>query len=75
MILSTVLCVYDTDRQHRLVDGIWTDEDVEDPLAKMVELLNKTSNRSLIQRWGIWLTKKDADLGLKVPHSWCVAVA
>ena len=44
-------------------------------LKSTIQVGDKTSNRSLIQRWGIWLTKKDADLGLKVPHSWCVAVA
>lgn len=51
---------------HRLIDGIWTDEDIRDPLAKMTELLNKTSSREQVQRWGLWLTRKDPDLGLKV---------
>ncbi|KAH8108778.1 hypothetical protein DFH11DRAFT_1710480 [Phellopilus nigrolimitatus] len=50
----------------KLADGIWSDEDIKDPLAKMTELLNKTSNRALVQRWGLWLTQKDADLGLRL---------
>ncbi|KAL5523259.1 hypothetical protein ACEPAF_1526 [Sanghuangporus sanghuang] len=50
----------------KLVDGIWTDEDIRDPLAKMTERLNKTSNREQVQRWGLWLTKRDPDLGLKL---------
>lgn len=53
----------------RIADGVWTDEDVRDPLSNMVDLLKKTTNRSLIQRWGLWLTTKDADLGLKVGYS------
>ncbi|EJC97726.1 uncharacterized protein FOMMEDRAFT_162532 [Fomitiporia mediterranea MF3/22] len=50
----------------KLADGIWTDEDIKDPLAKMTELLNKTSSREQAQRWGLWLTGKDPEIGLKL---------
>ncbi|TDL25106.1 hypothetical protein BD410DRAFT_819897 [Rickenella mellea] len=50
----------------QLADGVWTDEDISNPLERMVELLQKTSNWSLAQQWGIWLVGKDADLGLKL---------
>lgn len=53
----------------RLVDGVWTDIDIKNPLAKMTELLNKTTNRSLVKQWGIWIVVKDPDLGLKVCDS------
>ncbi|KAI5122616.1 hypothetical protein M0805_008706 [Coniferiporia weirii] len=50
----------------KLADGIWSDEDIKDPLVKMTELLSKTPNYALVQRWGLWLTRKDADMGLKL---------
>lgn len=51
---------------NRLADGVWTDEDIPHPLARMTDLLNKTTNRALVYHWGVWLTGKDAELGLKV---------
>ena len=50
----------------RLLDGVWTDVDIKNPLSKMMELLNKTNNRALVQQWGIWIMAKDPGLGLKV---------
>ncbi|KAF8499515.1 hypothetical protein JB92DRAFT_3099258 [Gautieria morchelliformis] len=50
----------------KLVDGEWTDEDIQDPLAQMMALLNETRDRMLIQRWGLWLIKQDASAGLKL---------
>jgi hypothetical protein len=50
----------------RLVDGEWTDEDIQDPLEQMMALLSETRDRMLIQRWGLWLVKRDASAGLKV---------
>ncbi|OBZ67658.1 Transforming growth factor-beta receptor-associated protein 1 [Grifola frondosa] len=50
----------------KLVDGEWTDEDVQDPLSRMFDLLNERRDRALIQRWGIWLTKKDSERALKL---------
>ena len=49
-----------------MADGVWTDEDIKNPLNNIVELLQKTSNRTLVRRWGLWLTTRNVDLGLKV---------
>ena len=38
--------------QYRLSEGIWTDEDIRDAIGRMIELLNKTSNRARVHRWG-----------------------
>jgi len=51
------------------VDGDWLDEDIKDPIADMISLLNEKKNRSLTQKWGLWLTKRDPDRGLKVNTS------
>ncbi len=50
----------------RLVEGIWSDEDIKDPLGMMVDLLSKSPDKALVQQWGLWLTARNADLGLKV---------
>ncbi|THH03162.1 hypothetical protein EW145_g6477 [Phellinidium pouzarii] len=50
----------------KLADGIWSDEHIKDPLVKMIDLLNKTTNRTLVQHWGLWLTQRDVDMGLKL---------
>jgi hypothetical protein len=48
------------------VDGEWTDDEITDPLTKMITLLNEKRDRTLIQKWGLWLTKRDPERGLKV---------
>ncbi|KAI0064243.1 hypothetical protein BV25DRAFT_1823215 [Artomyces pyxidatus] len=50
----------------KLVDGQWTDTDIPDPLSNMFTLLAEKRNRPLTQKWGIWLTKKDAERALKL---------
>lgn len=50
----------------RLIEGKWTDEDIKDPLSQMINLLAEKRDRTLTQRWGIWLTKLDPEKGLKV---------
>ncbi|KAF8591308.1 hypothetical protein K439DRAFT_1402474 [Ramaria rubella] len=49
----------------RLVEGVWTDEDIQDPLGKMTALLDESRDRTLVQRWGLWLVKQDTATGLK----------
>ena len=56
----------------RLVDGEWTDEGIKDPLEQMMALLNETRDRTLIQRWGLWLIKRDIASGLKVSFLHCL---
>jgi len=50
----------------RLIEGVWIDEDIKDPLLQMVNLLTEKRDRALTQKWGIWLTKRDPEKGLKV---------
>ncbi|KAF9530289.1 hypothetical protein CPB83DRAFT_868731 [Crepidotus variabilis] len=49
-----------------LVDGKWTDEDIKDPLANILNLLSEKRDKSLSQRWGIWMLKHNPDQGLKL---------
>ncbi|KAF5369852.1 hypothetical protein D9758_001393 [Tetrapyrgos nigripes] len=50
----------------KLVDGEWTEEDIKDPIANIVSLLTEKKDRSLNQKWGLWLTKRDPERGLKL---------
>ena len=50
----------------KLVDGEWTDSQVQDPLTRIFELLSGKRDRSPIQRWVPWLVRKDSDRALKV---------
>ena len=51
----------------RLVDGEWSDDDIVDPLSQIINFLSDKRDKALSQRWGLWLTKRDPDRGLKVP--------
>lgn len=42
-------------------------------MTNISDVLGKTKDRSLVQKWGLWLVKKDADLGLKVSRRFFVA--
>ncbi|PPQ88786.1 hypothetical protein CVT25_010472 [Psilocybe cyanescens] len=50
----------------KLVDGKWTDEDIKDPLGQMVNLLTDKRDRALTQQWGLWITKRNPEMGLKL---------
>ncbi|KAF8878476.1 hypothetical protein CPB84DRAFT_1817502 [Gymnopilus junonius] len=50
----------------KLIDGEWSDEDIKDPTSQLVNLLTEKRDRALIQRWGVWLTKRDPKYGLKL---------
>ncbi|KZT66233.1 hypothetical protein DAEQUDRAFT_752201 [Daedalea quercina L-15889] len=50
----------------KLVDGEWKDDEVKDPLGSIFALLGERRDRTLIQQWGIWLTKRDSDRALKL---------
>ncbi|EIN08171.1 hypothetical protein PUNSTDRAFT_69089 [Punctularia strigosozonata HHB-11173 SS5] len=54
------------DTWSKLVEGSWSDEDIPDPLGNMVTLLNKKKDRSLTQKWGLWLTARDPEQGIKL---------
>jgi vacuolar protein sorting-associated protein 3 len=48
------------------VDGEWKDDEIKDPLEQIMALLNESRDRALVQRWGLWLVKRDTASGLKV---------
>ncbi|KAI0760618.1 hypothetical protein C8Q74DRAFT_1208816 [Fomes fomentarius] len=50
----------------KLVDGQWTDAQVQDPLTRIFDLLGDKKDRALIQQWIPWLVKKDSDRALKL---------
>ena len=50
----------------RLVTGEWVDEDVRDPLGSMFALLAEKRDKALVQEWGVWLLKYNAEEAMKV---------
>ena len=50
----------------RLIGGIWTDEDIRDPISLMTDLLQKSSDRSLLQKWSLWILERDSKAGLQL---------
>ncbi|KAF7983156.1 hypothetical protein HWV62_23376 [Athelia sp. TMB] len=53
------------DAWSKLVDGEWSDDDVDDPLSNMINFLTEKRDRKLTQQWGIWLTKRDPERAMK----------
>lgn len=52
----------------RLIDGQWSDNDIKDPKTQMIALLSEKRDKALTQRWGLWLTKRDPESGLKASY-------
>jgi len=50
----------------KLIDGQWLDDDIKDPQTKMIGLLSEKRDKALTQRWGLWMTKRDPESGLKL---------
>ena len=50
----------------RLVEGTIKDDDVLDPLERLVTLVVEKKDRALTQKWGLWLVRRDLERGLKV---------
>ncbi|KAH7098333.1 hypothetical protein BKA62DRAFT_713277 [Auriculariales sp. MPI-PUGE-AT-0066] len=50
----------------RLVEENWTSELLPDPLSRLLMVLEKAQDRGLLQRWGLWLVRRDAQRGLYV---------
>ncbi|KAJ7685236.1 hypothetical protein DFH06DRAFT_1357108, partial [Mycena polygramma] len=50
----------------KLVDGEWSDDDIQDPIDQMLNLLQNAKNRALIQKWGLWLTRRDPERGIRL---------
>lgn len=49
-----------------IAQGEWSEEDVTDPLGDMLELLSREKDRVLVQKWGLWITERDPERGLKL---------
>jgi hypothetical protein len=60
--------LYTEQNLFRLIDGQWSDDDVKDPQTQMIALLSEKRDRALTQRWGLWLTKRDPESGLKASY-------
>jgi hypothetical protein len=56
----------------RLVEGEWTDDDIENPIEDMLNLLTTSKSRALIQKWGLWLTRRDPERGIRVNNPTCI---
>ncbi|KAF4618694.1 hypothetical protein D9613_009798 [Agrocybe pediades] len=50
----------------KLIDGEWTDDDIKDPLSQMVNIVTEKRDRALTQRWGLWVTRRNPETGLKL---------
>ncbi|KAJ7109430.1 hypothetical protein C8R44DRAFT_802494 [Mycena epipterygia] len=50
----------------KLVEGEWTDDDIRDPIEDMLSLLTNSKNRALTQKWGLWLTRRDPERGIRL---------
>jgi len=48
------------------VEGTIKDDDVLDPLERLVTLVVEKKDRALTQKWGLWLVRRDLERGLKV---------
>ncbi|KAK7047338.1 hypothetical protein VNI00_006569 [Paramarasmius palmivorus] len=54
------------DAWSKVADGEWLDEDIKDPLSNIISLVTDKRDRTLSQKWGLWLTKRDPERGLKL---------
>ncbi|CAK5277401.1 unnamed protein product [Mycena citricolor] len=50
----------------KIIDNEWTEPDIPDPIGDMLTLLMSSRNRPLIQKWGLWLTRRNPERGLTV---------
>ncbi|KAK1226203.1 hypothetical protein PQX77_010785 [Marasmius sp. AFHP31] len=50
----------------KVADGEWMDDDIPDPITSIVNLITDKRDRALTQQWGLWLTKRDPERGLKL---------
>ncbi|KZO91652.1 hypothetical protein CALVIDRAFT_340783 [Calocera viscosa TUFC12733] len=49
-----------------IADGVWEEDDVPNPIARVAELVQISRNRDVVQKYGLWLLRKDPALGLKL---------
>ncbi|EJD51169.1 hypothetical protein AURDEDRAFT_99287 [Auricularia subglabra TFB-10046 SS5] len=49
-----------------LVQNKWTSETMPDPMGRLLHVLDESRDRALLQKWGLWLVKRDAERGINV---------
>ncbi|KAF9261696.1 hypothetical protein L218DRAFT_930596 [Marasmius fiardii PR-910] len=54
------------DAWSKVADGEWIDDDILDPISNIVNLVTEKRDCTLTQQWGLWLTKRDPERGLKL---------
>ncbi|KAJ7452354.1 hypothetical protein B0H11DRAFT_2073067 [Mycena galericulata] len=50
----------------KLIEGEWTDDEIQNPTENVLTLLTNSKNRALTQKWGLWLTRRDPERGIKL---------
>jgi vacuolar protein sorting-associated protein 3 len=50
----------------KVADGVWKDESISDPVGKVKKLLQGSKDRGMVQKYALWLLKRDRSSGLKV---------
>ena len=49
-----------------MADGEWRDPTVAEPIARITTILQDLKDRTLVERYALWLLQKDPDAGLRV---------
>jgi hypothetical protein len=50
----------------KVANGLWRDESISDPVGKVKELLQSSRDLGLVQKYALWLLKRDSSSGLEV---------
>lgn len=50
----------------RVADGEWRDPTVKEPITRIMTMLQDLKDRTLVEKYALWLLQKDPDAGLKV---------
>lgn len=50
----------------KIASGEWSDSDIPDPVGDIVGFLDELRDRTMTQKWGVWLIKRDIERGLKL---------
>ena len=50
-----------------MIEGVYVDDTFDKTPRDVFDLLWKSKERDLVEKWGIWLLRRDRALGLRVP--------
>lgn len=56
------------------MDGEWRDPTVEEPIARITAILQDMKDRVLVERYALWLLKRDPHAGLRVRETFLLGV-